>query len=145
MNTKRLITGGIVAGVVFFLLGWLFYGYLLVDFFASNSGTATGVSRDEESMLIWAVFLGNLLFGFLFSYVFEKAGIRSFVSGFTSGSVIGFLTSSAIDLTMYGTSHLMNTTALAVDIAVFTIMAAIAGGAAGATMGTNNKTTNPPL
>lgn len=140
MNTKRFFLGGISAGVTFFLLGWLLYGNLLMDTLAENAGSATGVNRDPESMVFWALILGNLLFGFLLAYVFEKAGIRTFVSGFTTGGVIGFLTSAAVDLTMYGTTNLMTTTGLAVDIAVMTIISAIAGGVGGAVMGTTSKT-----
>lgn len=139
MNTKNFLTGGIVAGVVYFLLGWLFYGTLLADFMQNNMGSATGVARDANSYVWWALILGNLFFGLLIAYVFDKAGIRSFVSGFTTGAVIGFLTAAAIDLTMYGTSNLMTTTAVAVDIAVFTIISAIAGGAAGAAMAKSNR------
>ncbi len=36
MNTKNFLIGGIIGGVVFFLLGWLFYGYLLTEFFYNN-------------------------------------------------------------------------------------------------------------
>jgi uncharacterized membrane protein len=139
MNTKRFLIGGFSAGVTFFLLGWLFYGNLLADFFTENAGSATGINRDENSMIFWAIILGNLLFGFLLAYIFEKAGIRSFVSGFTTGGVIGFLVSAAVDLTMYGSTNLMNTTALGVDIALMTIMSAIAGGVGGAVMGSAKK------
>ena len=140
MNTKRFLIGGLSAGIVFFLLGYLFYGTLLTDFFNENSGSATGVNRNPESMIYWSLILGNLIFGFLLAYVFEKAGIRSFVGGFTTGGVVGFLVAAGIDFTLYGTTNLMNTTGLAVDIAVTTIMAAIAGGAGGAVMGSLNKT-----
>ncbi len=141
MNTKRFLLGGIAAGVTYFLLGWLFYGNLLTNFFKDNMGSATGVERDPDNMIFWALILGNLVWGFLLAYVFEKAGTRSFVSGFTTGAVTGFLVMSGVDLILYGTTNLMNTTALGVDIAVFTIISAIAGGAAGAVMGKGNRTT----
>jgi uncharacterized membrane protein len=142
MNTKRFFLGGISAGVTFFLLGWLLYGNLLADTLKENAGSATGVNRDEESMVFWALILGNFLFGFLLAYVFEKSGIRTFVSGFTTGGVVGFLVSAAVDLTMYGTTNLSNTTGVVIDIAVMTIISAIAGGVGGAVMGSTSKTTN---
>jgi hypothetical protein len=33
MNVKNFIIGGIVGGIVNFLLGWIIYGMLLKDFF----------------------------------------------------------------------------------------------------------------
>jgi xanthine/uracil permease len=33
MKTKNFLVSGIVGGIVYFLLGWLFYGFLFKDFF----------------------------------------------------------------------------------------------------------------
>ena len=43
MNTKSFLIATIVGGVSFFILSSLFYGMLMVDFFAANAGSATGV------------------------------------------------------------------------------------------------------
>src|SRR5450759_2816850 len=61
MNTKKFLIGGIVGGVVYFLLGWLVYGHLLTNYFHDHSGNATGVERDMDQMIWWALILGNLL------------------------------------------------------------------------------------
>ncbi len=36
MNVKNFIVGGIVGGIVDFLLGWLFYGMLFKDIFPES-------------------------------------------------------------------------------------------------------------
>ncbi|MBL7843133.1 MAG: hypothetical protein JNK44_04650 [Cyclobacteriaceae bacterium] len=52
MDAKKRILATLAGFVVFFLLGWLFYGILLMDFNAANSGTASGVMREETEM-VW--------------------------------------------------------------------------------------------
>ena len=60
MDAKKRILATLVGFVVFFLLGWLFYGFLLMDFYAVNSGTATNAMRAETDMVWWALIVGNL-------------------------------------------------------------------------------------
>ncbi len=44
--------GGIVGGILFFLLGWLIYGMLLMDFMNNHTGAAGNVSRSEPDFYI---------------------------------------------------------------------------------------------
>lgn len=141
MNTKNLIVGGIVGGVVYFLLGWLFYGNLLHDYFKENPGTATNVNRTMEEMVWWALIAGNLLFGFLLSYVFSKSGVASISSGMVTGGIIGLLACSGVDLVMYATTNIDSKRAIAADIATFTVMSAITGAVVGAVLGMLNRKT----
>jgi uncharacterized membrane protein len=139
MNTKNFLIGGIVGGIVFFLLGWLFYGNLLVNFFHDHPGAATNVDRPMDQMVWWSLVLGNLLFGFLLSYVFAKAGVATLTNGLITGAIVGFLVCAAIDLTMYGTTNISSKQAMAADIATTTVMAAIAGAVIGAVNGAMNR------
>ncbi len=41
MNTNKILLAGLIGGVVAFVLGFLFYGVLLTDFFEANAGSAT--------------------------------------------------------------------------------------------------------
>jgi hypothetical protein len=129
MNTKILV-GGIVGGIVYFLLGWLFYGTLCTDFFRNNMGSATGVDRGPENMIFWSLILGNLFAGLLLSYVFARiSNISSAGSGAWTGGVIGLLTAAAIDFIMYGTTNIYTMKGVFADIAIFTVMSALAGAA----------------
>lgn len=62
MNVKNFIVGGIVGGIVDFLLGWVVYGMLLHDMMPVEPGA-------KENLLF--IFLGCLSFGFLISWVFS--------------------------------------------------------------------------
>ena len=140
MNTKNFLIGGIVGGVVYFLLGYLFYGVLLTDFFRDHPGTATNVDRGMENMVWWSLILGNLLFGFLLAYIFAKAGVSTVSNGLVTGGIVGFLMCSSIQLTMYGTTNIMSKQGMAAEIAAFTVMSAIVGAVIAAVIGMLNRT-----
>jgi hypothetical protein len=127
MNTKKFLIGGLVGGIVYFFLGYLFYGTLLAGFFHSNAGTATGVDRAMDQFEWWSLVLGNVLSGCLLSYIFVKSNISSAGSGLITGAVIGLLMAAAYDFISYGVSNLMTTTSVLGDIGTFTVMSAITG------------------
>ena len=141
MNTKNFLVGGLVGGVLYFLLGWLFYGNLMHQYFMDHPGTATNVDRMDADFVWWSLALGNLLFGFLLAYVFAKSGVATLVSGLITGGIVGLLACAAIDFTMYGTTNIASKSMVAADIAVFTVISAIVGAVIGAVNGMMNKTT----
>lgn len=136
MDIKKRILATLAGFVVFFLLGWILYGMLLMDFFNSNQGTATGVMRTDTEMIWWALALGNLLQAYLLVYIFGNwANITTFGEGFKAGLVIGLVIGYGVDLTMYGTTNIMNLTGALVDPLVVGVMMAISGGVIGWVLG----------
>ncbi len=136
MDAKKRIMATLAGFVVFFLLGWLLYGMLLMDFFMSNSGSATGVMRSDTEMVWWALALGNLLQAYLLVYIFGKwANITTFGAGLQAGAVIGLILGYGYDLTMYGTSNISNLTSTLVDPLVVAVMMGLTGGVIGMVLG----------
>lgn len=136
MDAKKRILATLAGFVVFFLLGWLFYGMLLMDFYATNSGSATGIMREETDMVWWALIVGNLLQAYLLVYIFGKwANINSFGGGFQAGLIIGLILGFATNLSMYGTMNIINLTVALVDPFVAGVMMAITGGVIGWVLG----------
>ena len=138
MNSKKFLIGGLAGGVVFFLLGWLLYGMLLMDFMMQHSNSASGAFRSETEMIWWAMVVGNLSLGFLLSYVLNKANVAGAMAGATTGAVVMLLMSVAIDCIMYAQLNLWDTTGMAVDILVSTAMGAIVGAVIGWLNGRNS-------
>ena len=126
---NRVLVGGLIGGIVFFLLGYLIYGMALASLWEEN--TLEGVSRSMEEMQWAFLILGNLFFGFLLAYVLDKANTLSFSSGATVGAVVALLVGLAVNFTMYGTSHTHTLTAHFADIIALTIMGAIVGSVIG--------------
>jgi uncharacterized membrane protein len=140
MNTNKFILSGIAGGVAFFLLGWLFYGMLLMDFFKAHAGLATGVNRDADHMLFLYLILGNILSGFLLAYIFSKAGISTVSKGVVTGAIIGFLISASYDCISYATTFITTRPAIAADVVTFSVMSAIAGAVVAWVAGMGKKT-----
>jgi len=140
MDTKKFLIGTVVGGIVFFFLGYLFYGLLFMDFFIGNPGSATGVYKTVEEITWWSLILGNFAGGGLLTYIFLKwAHISTFKSGLRAGVAIGFLMTLSWYLVGFGTSNLLNLQATLVAAAIDTIMIAIAGGAIGAVLPTKSE------
>ena len=87
MNTKNFIVGALVAGIVNFFLGWVFYAMLFESIFPSG-----------ESMDLTFIFLGCMTYGFFLSYVLNKWAHPATVNaGMMGGAMLGFLTTLYTD------------------------------------------------
>ncbi len=127
MSSKKFLVGGITGGIALFFLGYLVFGILLMDFMNSHSNISSGVFRGEANMIWWSMVVGNLAYGFLFSYVIGKAGAHSVAGGFKTGAITALLFYIAVNCVHYALMNLSDTTLLAVDIAAGTIVGGIVG------------------
>lgn len=131
---NRVLMAGVAGGIVSFLLGWLLYGILLVDFTHANAGSATGLEKMPPEL--WAVGVSNLVGGLLFALLFQRwAGIKTFRAGLIAGAWISFLISLNIDLLLYGTTHMMNLTYTLVDPFFSAVLGGLSGGVVGWVLG----------
>ena len=136
MDAKKRIMATLAGFVVFFMLGWILYGMLLMDFFTANSGSATGVARSDSEMVWWALILGNVLQAYFLVYVYGKIGnINTFSSGLQTGVILGLILGYGVDLTIYATTNMSNLTATLVDPLVLAVMMGASGGVIGMVLG----------
>ena len=138
MDIKKLLMGGIAGGVLFFLLGWLIYGMLLMSFMNGHTGAAGNIARAEPDFMY--LIIGNLAMGFLMAYIFIKAGINSLSSGLITGGVIGLLMAVGYNCLTYATTTAISKTGMAADVGAAAAMWAIAGALVGLIMGMGKKT-----
>jgi len=125
METTKLLIGTIVGAITIFLLGWLVYGMLLMDFMASNAGTAVDVNKAEPELL--HLFIGNLFTGLLYTIILGNwAKASSVAEGFKVGLIVGLLTAAGLDFVMYATTNMMTMTAAAADIVAWGLISGIA-------------------
>ena len=128
MSITKFLVGGIVGGIVLFLLGYLFYGVLFASYLESVSTTqAIAVMRPMEKLYFPGLIVGNLFSGFLVAFVLLKSKTTTLGSGLVTGAILGFLVSAGIDCTIYGTTHMFRLKGLMADVAISTMMMAIAG------------------
>lgn len=127
MKSNKFLLGGIVGGAAYFLIGWLVWGMLLMNFMKEHTKDVPGVMRDEKDMIWWAMIVSNLAMGFLLSYILSKSSASSAGSGAAGGFVFGLLVSIAVDTMLYAQMDLWDTTAMLVDIVAMTVVSTIVG------------------
>ncbi len=137
MNNKVLI-GGLIGGVTFFLLGWLIYGFLLLDYMKENSNQS--IAKPMNEFLWWSLILSNLIWGYFLALILSWTNTSSMSSGMQKGAVIGLLIATALDFGFYAMSTMYSSvTPILVDMAANTIMYAIGGAVIGWYMGMGKK------
>ncbi len=135
MKSSKFLAGGIVAAVIYFLLGYLLYGVLFKSFFDQN-----GMAADMSKFTWWAMILSTVAVGFLIAYVLSVAGVTTMGKGFAIGFVIGLLMELSIDFGMYGMGQsMMDSGAIAVDVVLTAIISGLAGLAIGMVYGAGKK------
>ncbi|MEO6403946.1 MAG: hypothetical protein ABIY51_10600 [Ferruginibacter sp.] len=140
MNTNKFLVGGIIGSVAQFLLGWLIWGTLLENFFKEHTPEAARViMRGENDIIWWALIAGSVFWGFMLSYVINKAGATSASSGATVGAVISLLTSASINCFMYAQMNIGDTTTMMVDIIANIIVGLIIGALIGWYLGKGTR------
>ena len=138
MNTNKVLLATLGGGVVFFLLGFLFYVVLFGSFMEANQGSATGVMK-ENPMFI-GIIVANLVTAFLLAYIYNRwAGISTFMTGATAGAIIVGLMTISFDLMMYSTTNISNLNAMILDIVIMVLIGAITGGVVGWILGYERK------
>jgi hypothetical protein len=128
MSTKQWVVGTIGGGVVAFVVGYVLFGLLLADFYAANTGSATGVIRDPQ--IVWAGIVGGLAYAALIIYALRaNAASLNVASGAKVGATIGFLLWLCADFTLYSGTNMNNLTLTIVDPLVELVRGGITGAA----------------
>ncbi|QBZ98503.1 hypothetical protein [Flavobacterium sangjuense] len=123
MNVKNFIVGGIVGGIVDFLLGWVVYGMLLKDTFPKSA-----CDGPAENMLF--IFLGCMSFGFLISWVFSQGeGISNMAAGIKMALGISVLMGMCSWFFMNMTQETIDVKLMAIDIVAGMVLATGVGAA----------------
>ncbi len=117
MNTKSFLLSGIAGTIVYFLLGWLFYGILFTDIYPQNS---------EKCILF--ISLGCLFYAFTFALIFNRwAQISTFATGAKAGFFIGLLLALSMAFFMNSTKESLDYNFIT-QVAIEAVSAAIMGG-----------------
>ncbi len=117
---KKCILASLAGGVALFVLGYVFYGLLLADFFAN--GTMS------EAPNYVALALGQVAGGALLALVLSWRGAGGPVEAFKAGAGVGVLYSLSMGLSMLGTTDgLVTTTTVIGDAVVMLIMYGVGG------------------
>ena len=125
MDIKKIGIGAVVGGIVLYVMGYVFWEMLFADFFAANSGSATGV--DREAPILWAMILGTLIYAEAIAVGVDSRNATSLIDGAIIGAVVGVWIWGTADLILYGLTHLNTLTGAIADIVLEGVRGAIAG------------------
>jgi hypothetical protein len=125
MNMK-IIRGTVFGGIAYFLIGWLVWGILLMDFYTANFNQCS--NRPEMEMIWWAMIVSNLSIALLLTLFLKWSGAKGITDGLKTGAIFGFLYSFSLDLGFYSMTMMFNNfTAIVVDVVVNTLVMAVLG------------------
>ena len=125
MNTKTIIAA-VVGAIASFLLGWIIWGILLMDYFQANMIHYDGLMINPP--ILWAIFLSGLAQTTLFAFLFEKMNVVNLMDGFKYGVIINFFISISMTLFFYSSMNwYIGVTVMVVDILVNTIYGGLIG------------------
>ena len=138
MNIQKLVLGSFAGGIIKFFLGFLFVGVLLKDFFAQNGGPVT----NPDTMVWWALIVGNLFSGVLLVYFFTNSIASEaypLKKGVSTGFVIGLLVGLGNFLVTYAITLSPDMKAVGVHVFVSAVNYAVAGAFIGWLLGYRKK------
>ena len=125
---KKILIAGIAGGILFFLLGWLIYGMLLMDYMNHHAGLKGNVNRSDADLQMTQILAGSVLQGILLAFVLVRSNVKTVAEGVITGAVVGLLVSSSVDLSMYGTTYVFSKHSIVADVIAATVITAIVGG-----------------
>lgn len=119
MNTKNFIVGGIVGGIVNFLLGWVIYGMLLKDLFPAPEGGTENLAF---------IGYGSLAFGFLLSFILAQGeSVTKCVPGIKLASIVGLFVALYFNFFQNMYSASMDAKQVAIDTLASVVIAGFMG------------------
>lgn len=131
---NRVLLAALAGGVAAFLLGWLIYGFLVMDMMRTVNPQVAGYEKAEPEL--WAIALSNVVWALLYALIFSRwAGITTFKAGAIGGAWMALLIALSIDLYFIGATNVMSFNGLLLDAVVNIVMGAAVGGVVGWVLG----------
>ena len=120
MNVKNFFIGGIVGGIVDFLMGWLVWGILLKNTFPPPEGSG------PENIVF--IFLGCMSFGFMLSYIFAQGeGVSQYMAGIKLAVGVALFMSLANNFFYNMYKDTIDVKMVAIDVVASLVVAAVVG------------------
>jgi hypothetical protein len=134
MDTKRFVIGTLAGGIVMYFVGYIIFGQIFADFYATNAGSEASIYR--ETNLVWAIALGTFSLAALVTFVIGKsAGSPTISDGLKAGATVGFLVWFGVDFIHYGAENISNLTATIADPLLEIVRTGIGGAVIAAVLG----------
>lgn len=124
------LLGALAGAIVMFLLGFLFFGVLLSDYFKADTIQYAGLAKDPP--LFALIFLFNLVWAWLIAFVLDYGGRSGWAEGAKIGAIMMFVVSLGI---LFEFEAFMNIHKSFAPMIVHLLVVTVMGGVAGAVIG----------
>lgn len=122
----KILRGTIFGGIFYFLLGWLVYGILLMDYFSGCTNQCA--NRPDGEMVWWAIIASNLCAALLLTLILHWSKASGIVDGLIKGAIFGALFTATIDLSFWSMTTMYNSfTPILVETIVGAVVYALVG------------------
>ncbi len=136
----KVLLASLVGTVWNFFGGWLIYGILLHDYYASHTIVYEGLSKEHPDM-VWLV-ISCFAPALLIAIMADKTGKSNLLGGAITGFTIGFLMQLTFTSSMFSFFNLHDGTAiLAMDVISGAFYYAVTGAIAGGIIGYGKSAT----
>jgi hypothetical protein len=140
---KRFFVAGIVTTITNLALHAAAYFLVLKDFYRSHPAVSeefmNQLSRKPEDLVWWAMAVTSLAMGFLITWVMDRSGAKTFLSGLKQGFILGSLFWSSVNFGLYASSNYFSAASVFVDSASSTTVMTVAGAVAAWLLGAGKK------
>lgn len=123
---RRSILGVIAGGIIHFVLGFLIYAVLLMDFMQENTRFFEGLMREDISG-IPGYAISSLLFAMLITYILNRTSNQGAIPGLLTAAVVSFFIAASLNINFYFGTHLYTAGYLVTDVLAYTVMGGLTG------------------
>jgi hypothetical protein len=122
----KILRGTVFGAIAYFLIGWLVWGILLMNFLSGNMNQCA--NRPDNGMIWWAIIASNFVLALLLTLVLNWAKAKSITDGLKYGALFGLLYTLSFSLSSWSmTTMYTNIGGLLTDTLASTVVMAVAG------------------
>ena len=130
----RFALATLVGAIVSFLLGWAIFGTHMFDsFYMANMNPYPGLWKPMP--ILPGIFVAQLLYAFVLTYICQKTGATTLMSGVMVGLIIMIPFTLGTDIFMWANMNLFGKKVVLLDVALNGVMYAVIGGVIGWVLG----------
>jgi len=130
MNRKIFLTGIITSAVNLILQAGTFFVFLRKFYAAHPAGSdeyMKQLNRPTDQLVIWALLVSALAFGFFITTAIKWSGARSFCSGLKYGFILGVLFWTAMNFGLYSAQNIFSLPSVFADLGCSVFSMTISG------------------
>jgi len=131
MNKNFILTGFLTTITNLILHAGVFFVFLK-DFYATHPAGSTEylnqLNRPPDKLIIWALLVSSLAFGFFITTVIKWSGAKTFCSGLRYGFIIGLLFWTAINFGLFSAQNIFSLQSVFADLACSAFAMTISSG-----------------